>query len=72
MANLTIKQRITISHKAKEAKDKIFEENMLWYLENLTPLETIEEIMGAWDDDNMKLRFFKEIAFNSSIKFKNK
>ena len=72
MSNLTKKERITISRQQKEKRDKIFAESMKYYMENLTPLETIEEIMGAgWTDDE-KLIFFKQIASNRSIKFKNK
>ena len=72
MKNLTVEQRITACRKAKEAKDKVFTEKMIWCLENLTPLETIHEIMGCGFTDDVKLSFFKEITFNRTIKFKNK
>lgn len=55
-----------------EVQQKAFVESMSWYLENLTPLETIHEIMGSGFDDDEKLLFFREITFNPTIKFKNK
>ena len=55
-----------------EVQEKAFVESMSWYLENLTPLETIHEIMCSGYDDDEKLLFFREITFNPTIKFKNK
>tara|TARA_R110002126_G_scaffold280211_1_gene427495 strand:+ start:110 stop:319 length:210 start_codon:yes stop_codon:yes gene_type:complete len=55
-----------------EVNDGVFTEQMSWYLENLTPLETIHEIMNSGYSDEEILLFFKEITFNRTIKFKNK
>ena len=69
MKDLKVSKRIIENG---EVQEKAFAESMSWYLENFTPLETIYEIMGSgWDDDE-KLLFFREITFNSTIKFKNK
>jgi len=69
MENLTIVKKIIENG---EVNESAFSEQMIWYLENLTPLETIHEIMCSGFSDEEILLFFKEITFNNTIKFKNK